>query len=132
MTVLSFLSLNNQEITEQGRTITDSIQIGASEIDLDAGVSRRYIKNNKRTFSFEWQYLPSIQEKTIDNRKSRDFIKNLAFTTKNKILMKIKLDHQENAEEIYVFINEYSEELIRRDIQEGCDYYTVSLAVEEA
>lgn len=132
MTVLSFLSLNNQEITEQGRTITDSIQIGASEIDLDAGVSRRYIKNNKRTFSFEWQYLPSIQEKTVDNRKSRDFIKNLAFTTKNKILMKIKLDHQENAEEIYVFINEYSEELIRRDIQEGCDYYTVSLAVEEA
>lgn len=132
MTVLSFLSLNNQEITEQGRKVSDSVQTGASEVELDSGVSRRYIKNNKRNFTFEWEWMPSLQNKTIDQRKSRDYIKDLAFTTKNKILMKIKLDHEEAAEEIYVYINEYSEELVRRDIQEGCDYYKVSLTVEEA
>jgi hypothetical protein len=46
--------------------------------------------------------------------------------------MLIKLDPLKPAESIYVFVEDYSEDLIRRDITTGCDYYSVSLSVEEA
>lgn len=124
--------MNNEEITEQGRRINDNIAINASPIELDSGISKRYIKTNKRAFTFQWDWLPSLQSHTIDNRKSRNYIYDLVSTTKNKILMKIKMDHNEEPESIYVYINEYSEDLIRRDPVSGCDYYTVSLTVEEA
>lgn len=132
MTILTFLSLNNEEITEQGRKMTDNVVVNASSVELDNGVTRRYLKTNKRSFTFQWDWLPSLESHTIDNRKSRDYIKNLVFTTKNKILMEVKLDHNEESELIYVYINDYSEDLIRRDPTTGCDYFTVSLTVEEA
>jgi hypothetical protein len=93
---------------------------------------KRYVKDSKRKFSFKWEYLPSLQAHTIDNRKARDYIKNLALTTRAKIPMLIKLDPLKPAESIYVFVEDYSEDLIRRDITTGCDYYSVSLSVEEA
>jgi hypothetical protein len=132
MTILSFLSLDGEELTEQGRKMTDSVNVNASEIELDSGVSRRYIKRNKRSFTFTWDWLPSLQSHTIDNRKSRDYIKSLVFSTRTKILMNIKLDHQEDTESIYVYINDYSEDLIRRDPVNACDYYSATLTVEEA
>jgi hypothetical protein len=132
MTITSFLSLNGQELTEQGRTISDSIVLNASDIELDEGMRKRYVKDSKRKFSFKWEYLPSLQAHTIDNRKARDYVKNLALTTRTKILMLIKLDPLKPAESIYVFVEDYSEDLIRRDITTGCDYYSVSLSVEEA
>jgi hypothetical protein len=132
MTITSFLSLNGQELTEQGRTISDSIVLNASDIELDEGMRKRYVIDSKRKFSFRWEYLPSLQAHTIDNRKARDYIKNLALTTRAKIPMLIKLDPLKPAESIYVFVEDYSEDLIRRDITTGCDYYSVSLSVEEA
>jgi len=132
MTIISFLSLNGQELTEQGRTISDSISLNASDVELDEGMRKRYVKDSKRKFSFKWEYLPSLQAHTIDNRKARDYIKNLALTTRAKIPMSIKLDPLTAAESVYVFVEDYSEELIRRDITTGCDYYSVSLSVEEA
>lgn len=132
MTVISFLSLNNQELTEQGRQINDSIVLNASDVELDEGVRKRYIKASKRKFSFKWEWLPSLASHTIDNRKARDYIKDLALTTRSKIPMSIKLDPAKPAELIYVYIEDYSEDLIRRDISTGCDYYSVSLSVEEA
>jgi hypothetical protein len=132
MTIISFLSLNGQELTEQGRTISDSISLNASDVELDEGMRKRYIKDSKRKFSFKWEYLPSLQAHTIDNRKARDYIKNLALTTRAKIPMSIKLDPLKPAESVYVFVEDYSEDLIRRDITTGCDYYSVSLSVEEA
>jgi len=132
MTIISFLSLNGQELTEIGRTVSDSIVFNASEVELDEGMRKRYVKDTKRKFSFKWEYLPSLQAHTLDNRKSRDYIKNLALTTRVKIPMSIKLDALKAAESIYVYIEDYSEELTRRDVTNGCDYYSVSLSVEEA
>lgn len=131
MTIISFLSLNNEELTEQGRKMTDSVTINAGQVELDNGASRRYIKKNKRSFTFQWEWLPSLDSHTIDNRRGRDYIKELALFARNKILMKIKMDHNEDAELIYVYVNDYNEDLIRRDPSTGCDYYTVSLTVEE-
>lgn len=136
MTILSFLSLDGQQITEQGRSFTISTSVASNGVELDSGTNKRYIKTNKRTFTFKWEWMPSLQSKTVDNRKSRDYLKNLAITTTNKVLMSIKLDHNESAENFYVYINEYSEDLLRRSVRDGnaavsCDYYSVTLTVEE-
>lgn len=130
MSVISFLSINGEPVTEQGRTISSSMQIGASEVVLEAGIKKRYIKTNKRSFSIQWKWLPSIESHTIDNRKSRNFLKNLSLT-KNKILVSIKLEHNSNNETFYAYINEYSETLIRRVVEDACDYYDVSITFEE-
>lgn len=130
MSLISFLSLNGEEITEQGRKISDSVQIGATEVELEAGIKKRYITNNKRVFSINWEWLPSIPSHTIDNRKSRNYLKNLAFT-KNKVLVSIKLDHNLSAETFYAYINDYSETLVRRVVEDACDYYRVSMTFEE-
>lgn len=132
MTILSFLSLDNQEITEQGRSISVSTEQSGGAIELDSGTSRRYIKTNKRSFTIKWEWMPSIDAHAVDNRKSRNYLKNLVLTTRNKILMSIKLDHNQNAENIYIYIKDYSENLVRRAVQDGCDYYSVTLTVEEA
>lgn len=130
MALISFLSLGGQEVTEQGRTLSSATNIGAAEVELDSGLSKRYLKTNKRTFSFKWDWLPSLDSHTIDNRKARNYIKNIAFSN-TKVLMSIKLKPTDNAETIYVYINDYSEDLIRRSVVEGCDYYSVTLNVEE-
>lgn len=130
MALISFLSLNGQEITEQGRAISESFDTSASNMELDSGINKRYIKNTKRKFSFKWEWLPNIQSDTIDNRKARDYLKTLAFT-RDKILMSIKLDHNQDSESIYVYITDYSEDLIRRSPGTTCDYYSVTMSVEE-
>jgi hypothetical protein len=132
MSITSFLSLNGTEITEQGRTISDSVNVGSSEVELDAGITKRYIKTNKRTFSFKWEWLPTIREDTIDNREARNWLKNLALTTRAKVLMSVQLNPVDPPESIYVYVTDYSEDLVRRDVQRACDYYSVSLSVEEA
>lgn len=131
MTILSFLSLNNEEVTEQGRSIKSSVNIASSPVDLDSGISKRYLKTNKRVLTVAWEWMPSLQSHTIDNRKSRDFVKNLIFI-KNKTLVKVKLDHNEAAEEFYAYITDYSEDLIRRAVPDACDYYNVTVSLEEA
>jgi hypothetical protein len=132
MSIISFLSLNGTEITEQGRTISDSVSVSSSEVELDAGITKRYIKTNKRRFSFKWEWLPTIKEDTIDNREARNWLKNLTLTTRGKVLMNIQLSPVDASESFYVYITDYSEDLIRRDVQRACDYYSVSLSVEEA
>jgi hypothetical protein len=128
--IISFLSINGQEITEQGRKVSDSYNFGASDVELDSGINKRYIKKNKRIFSFQWEWMPTLQEKTIDNRKARDYVKQIAFS-RNKAQMTIQLHPSDPSESFDVYVNDYSENLIRRSPQEGCDYYSVSLTVEE-
>jgi hypothetical protein len=128
--IISFLSINGQEITEQGRKVSDSYDFGASNVELNSGINKRYIRNSKRTFAFQWEWMPSLQEKTIDNRKARDYVKQIAFL-RSKAQMVIQLHPSEPSESLDVYVNDYSETLVRRSPQEGCDYYSVSLTVEE-
>ena len=130
MAIISFLSLNSQEITEQGRELSDTININASEVELDSGSKRRYYRSIKRTFSLQWQWLPSLQNKTIDNRKGRDYLKSLTGIA-DKITMTIKIDANDDAETIDVYLQSYSEDLLRRSPSEACDYYQVNMVFEE-
>jgi hypothetical protein len=124
------LSIDNQEITEHNRRTSISTNQSSAAVELGRGVSKRYIKKNKKNFSIFFSYLPSAQEKTVDGRKGRDYLVNLA-NKKNTVLVKIKLNPSEEYKEYECYLNSYSEKLIRRDIPSQCSYYDVNLDLEE-
>ena len=124
------IKLGGQEITEHNRKISISTDQSGSDVELNRGVIKRYVKKNKKTFSISFSYLPTLDEKTVDGRKGRDYLLNL-FRQKNPIELKIKLDPNEEYKSYMCFFNSYSEKLIRRDLTTGCAYYDVSIDIGE-
>ena len=124
------IKIAGQEITEHNRKISVSINPSGSDVELDRGITKRYAKRNKRSFSITFSYLPTSHEKTVDGRKGRDYLVSV-FKQKNPVEMKIKLNPEEEYTTYTCYFNSYSERLIRRDIQSNCAYYDVSIDLEE-
>lgn len=130
-TGLSYLlKLGGEEITEHNRRIDSSINQSGSDVELNRGIIKRYVKRNKRSFSISFSYLPTSYEKTVDGRKGRDYLLNL-FRQKQPVELKIKLDPNEEYRTYTCFFNSYSEKLIRRDLPTDCAYYDVNIELEE-
>lgn len=123
--------INGQEITEHGRTFNSSYKFNSFDLDLANGNKRRFIKKNKNVYTLSFKYLPTKQEKTIDGRKSRDFLYTLARTPSSASLS-IKLDPSEAFYNTTVYVDSYSEALIRRDLPNQCAYYDVNITLVEA
>lgn len=68
-TITHLVKLNGNEITEHNRKFDGGTSINASNIELINGDKRRYIKNNKNIYNFNFTYLPSLQSHTVDNRR---------------------------------------------------------------
>jgi hypothetical protein len=123
--------LNGEEITEHNRVFDGGYKINSVDLDLANGNKRRFIKNNKNVYSLSFRYLPNSHTKTIDGRKARDFLLNLAKTPASASLS-IKLDPAEPFYNTTVYVDSYSEVLIRRDIPNQCSYYDVNMTLSEA
>lgn len=131
MTIVHLIKLNGEEITEHGRTFSGGSAIKASNIELVNGTKRRYIKNSKDVYNLSFRYLPSLQNKTIDSRKGRDYLYQLA-RTPAAVSLSIKLDPEEDFYNTTAYFDSYNEVLIRRDIAGKCSYYDVSISLIEA
>lgn len=130
-TSLSYLiKIGGQEITEHNRKISTSVNQFGSDVELARGITKRYVKRSKKSFSVSFSYLPNTHEKTVDGRKGRDYLLTM-FKQKNTVELKIKLDPNEDYRTYICFFNSYSEKLIRRDIPSGCSYYDLSIELEE-
>lgn len=129
--ILQLLSINGTEITEHNRRFNSSESIAAADIELDAGINKRYIRKNKQIFSLSFSYLPNLASKTVDQRAARDFLKTVA-NTRAKATVLIKLYPDQNATTYQTYVSSYSESLIRRDMEQQCSYYDVSITLEEA
>ena len=129
MTISNLLSINSTEITEHNRKVSISEQIAAEDIDLASGHKRRYYSRNKKEFSLNWSYLPSLQSKTVDSRVGRDFLYSLA-NGSSVATVRIELAPGEY-ETFECYIASYSEELVRREYTTQCSYYDVSLTLTE-
>lgn len=124
------IKIAGEEITEHGRKISISIGQSGSDVELDRGITKRYAKRNKKTFSLSFSYLPTSHEKTVDGRKGRDYLLTV-FKQKNPVEVKIKLDPEEEYTTYMCHFNSYSERLLRRDIPSNCAYYDVNVDLEE-
>lgn len=123
--------INGHEITEHNRRFDQNYKMNSSDVELANGNRRRFIKKNKNIYNLSFSYLPDKQARTIDGRKARDFLLQLAKTPSSASLS-IKLDPAEPFYNTTVYVDSYTEALIRRDLPNQCAYYDVSITLVEA
>lgn len=128
--LIHLISINGQEITEHNRKISTSIEQSASQLELGRGITRKYIRKNKKTFSLSFSYLPNSTDKTVDGRRGRDYLLSMS-NIRGTVTVSIKLSPTDEFETYTCFINSYTEKLVRRDIGSGCSYYDISMELSE-
>lgn len=124
------VAINGEEITEHNRKTNVGLASVSSNQELLNGAKRRFIKNSKNTYSLSFEYLPDLPEKTVDGRKARNFLNTLA-RTPSSATFSIKLDPNEPFYNTVVYVESYSETLVRRDIPNQCAYYNVEITLKE-
>ena len=90
---------------------------------------------NKRTFTIEWSFLPGQRDNTVDLHAGRDVVKALSSDPRSHILKIRNLDTNgltvHTNEEYNVLITDYSETLIRRDLNNNEYYWNCSMSLQE-
>jgi hypothetical protein len=138
--IRTLLLLDGKPLTNQNRTLNISSMPVFIENRNWAGNSSRYYKNqasaDKKSFSINWSFIPNFREKTVDERHSRDYLRKLSLDPDVHELRIINQDSDgvtPYTETVYnVFIKDFSENLIRRDIVDNVYYFDCSIALEEA
>lgn len=129
--LIKYLSLNSTELTVGASVFSSDTILNVSDIETDSGRIKRYFQKSKKAISVSYSYIASSEEKTVDGRKGRDFIFNLAMNSP-KVLVAYKDNPTENQNQFYGYISNYTESIIRRDIITQCIYYSISFQIEEA
>jgi hypothetical protein len=124
------ISINGNPITEHNRKTSISTNQSGGDVELARGTIKRYISKNKHAYNINFTYLPSMQERTVDGKKGRDYLKSLAMLT-STVEFSIKLDPQDSFHTTTCYVDSYSETLLRRDMATGCSYYDVSITLGE-
>jgi len=138
--IRTLLLLDGKPLTNQNRTLNISSMPIFIENRNWAGNSSRYYKNqtsaDKKSFNINWRFIPNFREKTVDERHSRDYLRKLSLDPDVHELRIINQDSDgvtPYTETVYnVFIKDFSENLIRRDIVDNVYYFDCSIALEEA
>lgn len=65
--------INGHEITEHNRRFDQNYKMNSSDVELANGNRRRFIKNNKNTYTLSFSYLPDKQARTIDGGRQGIF-----------------------------------------------------------
>ena len=138
--IRTLLLLDGKPLTNQNRTLNISSLPVFIENRNWAGNSSRYYKNqasaDKKSFNINWTFIPNFREKTVDERHSRDYLRKLSLDPDVHELRIINQDSDgvtPYTETVYnVFIRDFSENLIRRDMVDNVYYFDCSIALEEA
>ena len=132
------LLLDGLPITAQNRKFADSLKaVFVEQKNWNNDKSRYYKRSDagKKVFKLTWEWLPSERQFTIDNREARNFIKKKA--TDPDVHTLTLLSYGEDPEDIFeeinynVFITNYSENLVRRDLSTGTYFWNCDLELEE-
>ena len=128
--IVHLLKIDGIEITEHSRKFSSSESISASDVELDSGINKRYIRKNKRQFTLNFSYLPSLAIHTVDARVGRNYLQTIA-QKRGAVEIYIKLNPKEDFQTFNAYVTSYNETLIKRDVETQCAYYDVSIAFEE-
>jgi len=131
--------IDDKPLTNQGRTLTSDQSMVFVENKNWNNLKSRYYKRSssagRNSFSLSWVFLPSSRYDTVDKRYARDFIRELASDPDVHVLKVINNDSDDATpytETSYnVFIRDYSETLVRRDLQNDVYYWDCNLTLEE-
>lgn len=132
--------LDGKPLTNHGRTTsTDINQVFIENRNWNAQKSRYYKKVStagRRSFNLSWSNVPNSRYDTVDYRYARDYIKKLAEDPDVHTLT--ILNDNSNGTTPYtetnynVYIRDYSETLVRRDISNDIYLWECNLSLEEA
>lgn len=125
----NLLTLNGTALTDHGRTFNEHLDKREVAVELADGTVKKYIKGYKKIFSMEWDWVPSTAPKTFDAYAARDFIRHAAsqgttfpFVVVNTI----------GVQETYVvWVEDYSEDLLKRDFVGGEFFWNIKLELKE-
>jgi hypothetical protein len=137
--IRTLLLLDGKPLTNQNRTLdVTSTPVFIENRNWNAS-SSRYYKNqttaDKKSFSLNWSFIPNFMEKTVDNKYSRDYIRQISKDPDAHTLTIINSDANgltPYTETVYnVLVKDFNESLIRRDIPDNTYYFNCSMTLEE-
>ena len=139
--IRALLLLDGVPLTNQSRTFDISTAPVFIENNNWAGDSSRYYKNSaqyggsKRTFNAKWSFIPNKSNETVDYRESRNYLKDAAMDSDIHTLTIINQDESGltpyTEESVSVFITNFNEKLLRRDLVSGVYYFDCAMTLEE-
>jgi hypothetical protein len=131
--------IDGSPLTNQGRTFSSDLsQVIIENKNWNNEKSRYYKRSGsagRKTFTLAWTYLPNSRQDTIDRRHARDFLKGIANDPDVHTLKMINDDSNNTTPytetQYQVFIKDYSETLLRRDLINGVYYWDCNMTLEE-
>lgn len=136
--LIPLVLLDGIALTDQNRKFDNSNKpIFVEKQNWNSSKSRYYKRSTsgKQSFKLSWEWLPSDREYTIDKRQARNYLKSAAMDPDAHTLTIIK--YGENPEDVFeeteynVFITNYAEDLIRRDLVSGVYFWKCDIEFEE-
>jgi len=130
-------SINSIPLSEHNRTTSFSNNINYLANERVNGQKGIYfnVANNKRIINIDWSFLPGKQQNTVDLNAGRDYIKKIALDPRSHTLKIRNLDANgltSYTETSYtVLVTNYSEELVRRDLNNDEYYWNCSISLQE-
>jgi hypothetical protein len=129
MALSNLVSIGGVEFTDDGRTYSEERDERAIPVELASGKIIKYIKAEKRTFQIGWTHLPQTSTYTSDQKGARNQLRPICYTGNTTTI--IVRNAIGGSETYTVFVENYSETLLRRDPITGNLLYDVSISLRE-
>ena len=130
VSVYRLCKLNNRALTAHNRNLSISVNYVYDDVQLLSGNKRRFLKSFKQTFKLDWKFLPSRPGMTVDGQYGRDYLQSLVGN--GQLLDFFIQDTPNDAGATYtVFVEQYNEDLVRRELNTGTHFYNISLTLME-
>lgn len=136
-TIRTLISIDGKPLSEHNRKFSSSIIQSFIENRNWASARSRYYKssNGRKTFSINWTMLPSLRDQTVDKRFGRDKVHEIATDPDVHTLKLLNFDSDGTTPytetEYNVLVKSYSENLIRRDINNNMYLWDCAIELEE-
>jgi len=137
--IRTFMLIDDKPITNHNRKFESALEPIFVENKNWTNSRSRYYKSSARsgrkTFSLSWSWLPNSQEFTVDGKRGRDYIKEIASDPSHHVLKIVNLDESgvtPPTETSYnVLVKDYNETLTRRDLSNDVYFWDCSMTLEE-
>ncbi len=138
--IRTFLRIDSKPITDHNRKINITINPSFIENKNWNNKKNRYYRRSsdsgRKNFDISWGWLPGQREHTVDQRYSRDYLKQIANDPSHHTLEIIEeVENGTTAPVVStytVFVRSYSERVVKRDVSNDVYYFECSLTLEEA
>lgn len=135
--IRTLLLLDDKPLTEHNRTFSMSVNKSFVENNNWNNSRNRYYKTNgtRRSLSISWSFVPNNRENTVDLKFGRDMIKRIATDPDVHTLRYLNIDSDGTTpyteQQFDVIVKNYSEKLIRRDLDSDVYFWDCNLELEE-